>query len=108
MRLHNCYDCRFGLDILGLKFDCKLTFEDHVRGILSRVSQIIGILRLVKRVFVYTSVLLHCYYAFVIQILEYCYSVWWSAAECHLQLLERQVYSVARLCSDQSFLSLCH
>ena len=24
------------------------------------------------------------------------------------QLLERQVYSVARLCSDQTFLSLCH
>ena len=31
-----------------------------------------------------------------------------SAAECHLQLLESQVYSVARLCPDQSFLSLCH
>ena len=27
---------------------------------------------------------------------------------CHLQLLERQVYSVARLGPDQSFLSLCH
>ena len=34
--------------------------------------------------------------------------VWGSAAECHLQLLERQVYSVARICSDQSFLSLHH
>ena len=31
-----------------------------------------------------------------------------SSAECHLQLLERQVYSVARRCPDQSFLSLCH
>ena len=30
------------------------------------------------------------------------------SAECHLQLLERQVYSMARLCPDQSFLSLCH
>ena len=27
------------LDILGVKFDRKLTFEDQVRGILSRVSQ---------------------------------------------------------------------
>ena len=27
------------LDILGVKFDSKLTFEDHVRGIVSRVSQ---------------------------------------------------------------------
>ena len=35
------------LDILGVEFDCKLTFEDHVRGIVSRVSQRIGILRLI-------------------------------------------------------------
>ena len=31
------------LEILGVKFDSKLTFEDHVRGIVSRVSQRIGI-----------------------------------------------------------------
>ena len=36
------------------------------------------------------------------------FPVWGSAAECHLQLLERQVYSVARLCSDETFLLLCH
>ena len=45
------------LDIFGVKFDSKLTFED-VRGIVSRVSQRIGILRLVKHIFVDTSVLL--------------------------------------------------
>ena len=33
--------------------------------------------------------------------------MWGSAAECHLQLIERQEYSVARLCPDQRFLSLC-
>ena len=51
------------LDILGVNFDSKLTFEDHACGIVSRVSQRIGILRLVKRIFVDTSVLLHCYFA---------------------------------------------
>ena len=96
------------LDILGVKFDSRLTFEDRVRGIVSRVSQRIGILRLVKRVFVDTSVLLRCYYTFVPPILEYCSPVRGSAAGCHLQLPERQVYSVARLCPDQTFLSLCH
>ena len=55
-----------------------------------------------------SSLLLHCYFAFVLPILEYCSPVWGSTAECHLQLLERQVYSVVRLCRDQSFLSLCH
>ena len=96
------------LDIFGVKFDRKLTIEDHVRGIVSRVSERIFILRLVKRTFVDTSVLLCCYFAFVLTILEHCSPVWGSAAECHLQLLERQVHSVARLCPDQSFLSLCH
>ena len=75
-----------------MKFDSRLTFEDHVHCIVSCVSQRIGILRLVKLVFVDTSVLLRCYYAFVLQILEYCSPVWGSADECHLQLLERQVY----------------
>ena len=96
------------LDILGVKFDSRLTFEDHMRGIVSRVSQIICILRLMKRVFVDTTVLLRYFYAFVLPILEYCFPVWGSAAECHLQLLDRLVYSVARLCHDQTFLSLCH
>ena len=40
--------------------------------------------------------------------LEYCSPVWWPAAEYHLQLLEWKVYSVARLCHDQSFFLLCH
>ena len=96
------------LDILGMKFDRKLNFEDHVRGIVSRVSQRIGILMLVKRIFVDTSVLLRWYFAFVLPILEYCSPMWVSAAECFLRLLERQVYSVARLCPDQCFLSLCY
>ena len=54
------------LDILHVKFDSRLTFEDHVRGIVSRVSQKIGILGLVKLVFEDTTVLLRCYYAFVV------------------------------------------
>ena len=94
------------VDILCVKFECQFSFEDHFRSIVSRVSQKSGILRLVKRIFVDTSVLLCCYLAFVLQIFEYCSLVWGSAAEYH-RLLERQVYSVARLCPDQNFLS-CH
>ena len=64
------------LDILGVKCDSKLTFEDHVRGIVYLVSQRIVILRLLKRIFVDTSVLLRSYFAFVLQILKYCSPVW--------------------------------
>ena len=72
------------LDILGVKFDSKLTFEDHVHGIVSRVSLRIGILRLMNRIFVGTSVLPRCYFEFVLPILEYCSTMCGSAAECHL------------------------
>ena len=61
-----------------------------------------------KRIFVDTSVVLRCYFVFVHPILEYCSLVWGSAAECHLQLLERHVYSEARLSPDESFLLVCH
>ena len=59
-------------------------------GVVSRVSQRIYIFRLVERVFVDTSVLLRCYYAFVLLIFEHCSPVWGSAAECYLQYLERK------------------
>ena len=75
------------LDILGVKCYSKLIFEDHVREIVSLVSQRICFLRLVKPVFLDTSVLLRCYYAFILPILENCSSVWGSAPECHFQHL---------------------
>ena len=38
--------------------------------------------------------------------IEYLSPTWGSAAGCHFQLLERQVYSLGKLCSNQIFLSL--
>ena len=53
--------------------------------------------------------LLRRYYAFVLPILEYCSPVLGLLLNfIFMQLLERLVYSVARLCADQTFLSLCH
>ena len=72
------------LDIIGVKFDSRLTCEDRVHGIVSRVSQRIGILRLVKRFVVDTSVFLRCYYAFVLLILEHCSPVFHSIVLCML------------------------
>ena len=77
------------LAIHGVKFDIKFTFEDHVRGTVSRVSQRIDILRLVKRISVEIkfSVLICCYFAFVLQSLSIILRYLGSAVECHLQLL---------------------
>ena len=52
------------LGILCVKFDSKLTFEDPVRGIVSRVSRRISILRLVICILVvktYITSLLFCF-----------------------------------------------
>ena len=93
------------LDILFVKFDSKITFKELVWGIVSRVSQRIGILKLVKRIFVDTSVLLRCYFAFVLPILEYCSPVW--GCSCWMSPSASWAPGVfsASLCSDQSFLS---
>ena len=60
--------------------DSRITFKDHVCGIVSHVSQRIGILRLVRSIIVDTSVLLRWYNAFILPIHQYCFLVWGSAA----------------------------
>ena len=88
------------IDIHGVRFDSKLTFEVHVRGIVYSC--------LSENCYFEVGVLLRFYYPFVLPILEYCPPMFESSAECHHHLLERQVYSVARLCPDRGFLTLCH
>ena len=59
------------LDFLGMKFGSKFTFECHVRGLVSSVSQRIGIFRLVRRIFWTPLCYYRCYFAFVPPNLEY-------------------------------------
>ena len=49
---------------------CAVWLQTYMFSIVTRVSQCIGNLRLVKSGFENTSVLLVCYYEFVLQILE--------------------------------------
>ena len=76
--------------------------------VLSRVAQKIGILKTVNGVYADSSVLLRCYYAFILPILEYCSPVWGSTASSHLRLLDRQIHAVSRLCPDQILKPLNH
>ena len=82
-----------------IKFDSRLTFEDLCAWYcLSYLGELASL---------WTA--LCCFVATMHLFSKSSSVVLWcgSAAECHLQLLERQVYSVARLCHDQIFL-LCH
>ena len=57
------------------------------------VSQKIGILRKCWQVYRDDSVVLKCFFAFILPFFEYCSAVWMSAAPTHLNMLERVLNS---------------
>ena len=76
------------LDILGVTFDSKLTFEKHLRSVSRAGSQRLGILRKSWRVFHDRLLIGRCFWGFVLPVLEYCSAVWCLAANTHLELLD--------------------
>ena len=68
-----------------------MTFEKHLRSISRAASQRLGILKSSWQVFHDISLLGRCFRGFVLPVLEYCSSVWCSAADTHLKLLDRAV-----------------
>ena len=79
------------LDILGVTFDSKMTFEKQLRSVSRAASQRLGILRKSWRVFHDRSILGRCFRGFVLPVLEYCSAVCCSADETHLKLLDLAV-----------------
>ena len=80
------------LDILGVTFDTKLTFQKHLRLVSRAASQKLGILRKSWRVFHDRFILgRRCFWGFVLPVLENCSAVWYLAADAHLKLLDRVV-----------------
>ena len=64
------------LDILGVTFDSKMTFEKHLRSVSRAAPQGFGILRKSWRGFHDRLLLGRCFRGFVLPILEYCSAVW--------------------------------
>ena len=77
------------LDILGVTFDSKMTFDKHLRSVSKAASQILGILRKYWQVFHDRLLLERCFRGLILPVLEYCSAVWCSAADTHLKLLDR-------------------
>ena len=88
------------LDILGVTFDSKLTFEKHLRSVSRAASQRLGVLRKSWRVFHDKLLIGRCFCGFVLPVLEYCSAVWCSAAYTHLKLLDRVVCGACFLAGD--------
>ena len=77
------------LKLLGIILDHKLTFEYQLRSLASSVSRKIGLLRKCRRIYSNDDIVRNCFYSFILPHFEYCPSVWISAAESHLKLLDR-------------------
>ena len=77
------------LDILGVTFDFKLTFQKHLRSVSRAASQRLGILRESWRLFHDRLLIGRCFWVFFLPVLEYCSAVWCSADDTHLKLLDR-------------------
>ena len=77
------------LVILGVTFDCKMTFEKHLLSVSRACSfSNTGILRKSWLVFHDRSLLGRCFRGFALPVLEYCSAVLCSAADTHLKLLD--------------------
>ena len=90
------------LDILGVTFDSKMTFEKHLRSVSRAASQRLGILRKSGRVFHDRLLLRRCFRGFVLPVLEYC------SADSHLRLLDRVVNGACFLAGGVLDCDLAH
>ena len=82
------------LRLLGVTLDSKLTFESHLRSLSSSLAQKTGLLRKCYKTFSNDSVVIRSFFAFILPHFEYCSPVWFSAADCHLKLLDRALNSI--------------
>ena len=60
-----------------------------MRSLASSVSCKVGLLRKCSRIYSSDDIVRNCFYSFILPHFEYCHSVWISAAESHLKLLDR-------------------
>ena len=89
------------LRILGITFDSKLTFETHLREVVSKTARNFDIVRQAGKLFDCPRVLKSCSNAYVLSNLEYSALVWISYAESYLILLDRVVRNAGRLCDSE-------
>ena len=82
-----------GLDTLRVTIDSKMTFEKHLRSVPRSASQMLGIWRTSWQVFHDKSLRGRSFRGFVLPVLEYCSTMWYSTVDSHIKLLDRVVSS---------------
>ena len=87
--------------ILGVTFDSKFTFESHLRSVSSVITQKLGLLRKSFKIFGDPCVLLNCFNSFILSCFEYCSPVWFSSADSHLKLFDKNLNAFEFLIPDR-------
>ena len=75
------------LMILGVTLDCLLLFETHIRSVVASAPSRLGILSKTLDVFDDLVLDVRCFRSCPLPVLEYCSSIWFSAADCHLRFV---------------------
>ena len=88
------------LKMLGVTLDSKLTYEPHLRLVASSISQRIGLLRKCRHIYSTDSVIRNCFYSFLLPHFEYCHSIFLSASDTNLKLLDRAFGQIKFLLPD--------
>lgn len=96
------------LKLLGIVLDSKLSFESQIRAIAASASSRIGILRKVSSLYSDAEVVTRSFWSYILPLLEYCSPVWYSAAACHLSLLDRIVRRAVSLSDGKVTCDLAH
>ena len=78
--------------ILGVTLESMLTFETHLRKVVSKAARSLRVLCRAGKLFDYPRMLKSCFNAYALPSLEYCAPVWMWSAESHLGGL----YSIVR------------
>ena len=106
--LNNCIiDPVNEVKILGVTIDEKLTFEKHLRSVARSASSRLGLMRR-ARYFFDSDFVSICFWSFILPVLEYGSTVWASAAQCHLALLDSIVHRAISLTGGELKCDLAH
>ena len=88
----------YQLRILGVTLDHLLSFETHIRSVVSSASRRLVIFRKTLGVFDHLALTFRCFWCYLLPVLEYYTAFWMSAADCHLRFLDRVVSRASAMC----------
>ena len=77
------------LTILGVTYDSRLTFEEHLSNVCANAARKLGIVRKASYIYNDEEINATCFRTFVLPLLEYCPPIWMSASARDLSLLDK-------------------